>query len=84
MKGRRTGLVALAAAVCLLAAPPAFAATVMCTAKDSAGKRWSETQTSLLEWTAKTVAEALAKADCQDHSRHPATCVVVRCKTTQK
>jgi hypothetical protein len=78
----RIGLAALAAA-CLLASSPAFAATAVCTAKDSAGKRWSETQTGLLDFSVKAVASALAKADCQDKSKHPGTCVVVGCKVTK-
>ena len=78
----KSAVVALAAA-CLLAASPAFAATAVCTAKDSAGKRWSETQTGLLDFSVKAVASALAKADCQDKSKHPATCKVVGCKVTK-
>ena len=83
MRFHRSGLAALAAAACLLAASPAFAATAICTAKDSAGKRWSETQTGLLDFSVKAIAEALAKADCQDKSKHPATCKVVSCKVTK-
>ena len=56
MKSARSGLAALAAA-CLLAASPAFAATAVCTAKDSAGKRWSETQTGLFDFAVKAIAE---------------------------
>ena len=83
MEIRRSGLAALAAIALLLATSPAFAATAVCTAKDSAGKRWSETQTGLLDFSVKAVAEALAKADCQDKSKHPATCKVVGCKVTK-
>ncbi len=78
----RFGLMAFAAA-CLLAASPALAATAVCTAKDSAGKHWTETQTGLLDFSVKIIAEALAKADCQDKSKHPATCRVVNCKVTK-
>ncbi len=82
MRVRRSGLAALAAA-CLLASSPAFAATAVCTAKDSAGKHWSETKTALFDWEAKAIAGALAKGDCQDHSKHPGTCKVVSCKVTK-
>ena len=78
----KVGLAAFAVA-CLLASSPAFAATAVCTAKDSAGKRWSETQTGPLEFSVKAVASALAKADCQDKSKHPETCTVVGCKVTK-
>ncbi len=71
------------AAIVLMAASPAFAATAVCTAKDSAGKHWTETQTGLLDFSVKTIASALAKADCQDKSKHPATCQVVGCKMTK-
>ncbi len=67
----------------LLATSPAAAATVACTAKDSAGKHWTEKQTGLLEFSVKTIAGALAKADCQDKSKHPASCKVVACKVTK-
>jgi hypothetical protein len=83
MKNGRSGLAALAAVVLLLAASPAFAVTATCTAKDSVGKHWSETKTDLIDWSAKTYAGALAKADCQDKSRHPATCKLVSCKVTK-
>jgi hypothetical protein len=76
-------LAALAAVLCVLAASPAFAATAVCTAKDSAGKHYTEKQTGLLDFSVKTIAEALAKADCQDKSRHPETCVIVSCKVTK-
>ena len=33
-----------------------------------------------VRFSVKAVAEALAKADCQDKSKHPATCKVVGCK----
>ena len=78
----KVGLAALVVAS-MLASSPAWAATAVCTAKDSAGKRWSATQTGLLDWSTKAVAEALAKADCQDKSKHPATCKVVSCKVTK-
>ena len=83
MKNGRSGLAALAAVALLLAISPAVAATAVCTAKDSAGKRYTETQTGLLDFSVKAVAEALAKADCQDKSKHPATCKVVSCKVTK-
>ena len=67
----RSGLAALVAAAFLLAASPAFAATAVCTAKDSAGKRYTEKQTGMFDWQVKAIAEALAKADCQDKSKHP-------------
>ncbi len=82
MRVHRSGMAALAA-VCLLASSPAFAATAVCTAKDSAGKKWSETKTALFDWEAKTIAGAVAKGDCQDKSKHPATCKVVGCKVTK-
>ena len=85
MNNRCTGLAALVAAAFLLAASPAFAeATAVCTAKDSAGKRYSEKQTGLFDWQAKAIAQALAKADCQDRSKHPQTCAAVGCKVTSK
>lgn len=83
MKNGRSGLAGLAAAALLLVVSPAVAATAVCTAKDSAGKHWNATQTGLLDFSVKAVAEALAKADCQDKSRHPATCQVVACKVTK-
>ena len=83
MRFHRFGLAALAAIVSMLAASPAFAATAVCTAKDSAGKHWSSTQTALFDWEAKMSAEAYAKADCQDKSKHSATCKVVGCKVTK-
>lgn len=79
----RSGLVAIATAACLFAASPAFAVTAVCTAKDSSGKRWSEKQTGIFDWQVKTIAGALAKADCQGESRHPDTCKMVGCKVTQ-
>ena len=83
MKNGRSGLAALAAVALLLAISPAVAATAVCIAKDSAGKRYTETQTGLLDFSAKAIAEALAKADCQDKSKHPETCKVVSCKVTK-
>jgi len=82
MRSGRFIVPALAAAL-LLAASPAFAVTATCTAKDSAGKKWSESRTDFLEWSAKTYAGAVAKGDCQDHSKHPATCKVTDCKVTK-
>lgn len=84
MKFTRSGLAALVAACCLLAVSPALAdATAVCTAKDSAGRRYTDKQTGLFDFQAKAIAEALAKADCQDKSKHPATCKVVSCKVTK-
>ncbi len=83
MKLARSGLAALAAAAFLVVASPALAATAVCTAKDSAGRRYTEKQTGLLGFTVKAVAEALAKADCQDKSRHPQSCKVIFCKVTK-
>ena len=36
-----------------------------------------------MDFAAKAVASELAKALCQDHSKHPATCQVVGCKVTK-
>jgi hypothetical protein len=82
MKNSRSGLAAFAV-IFVMAVSPAFAATAVCTAKDSAGRRYTETQTGLLDFSVKAIAEALAKADCQDKSRHPATCKPVSCKVTK-
>ncbi len=79
----RSGLAAFSAAAVLLVVSPVLAATAVCTAKDSAGKRYTEKQTGLLDFSVKTIAEALAKADCQDKSKHPDTCKVVSCKVTK-
>ena len=82
MKFQHSALAVLAAAF-LMAAAPALAATAVCTAKDSTGKRWTDSSTNILDFAAKVVAGELAKSLCQDHSKHPDTCKVVSCKVAK-
>jgi anaerobic glycerol-3-phosphate dehydrogenase len=83
MKSGRSSLAVLAAAACLLTVSPAFAARAVCTAKDSAARRYVQQTDGLFDFQAKIIASALAKADCQDKSRHPRSCKVIFCKVTK-
>ena len=82
MSHRRSGAAALAAAVLLLAASPAFATIAVCVAKDSDGRWYTSKQTGVFEGQTKALAERLARYDCQSRSKHPESCKIVSCTVT--
>ena len=85
MKFAHVRLAVLAAAAILLAGSPAFAEVVaVCTAKDSAGRSYTDSQTGIMDFSVRTVAEALALARCRDGSKKPRTCQVASCQVTKK
>lgn len=73
----------LALAAVILAAPPAFAAKAVCTAKDSTGRRYVQQTSGLFDLRAEAIAKGLVRADCRDRSTHPASCKIIFCKVTR-
>lgn len=83
MKGGRFRAAMLAVAAVILAAPPAFAAKAVCTAKDSTGRRYVQQTSGLFDLRAEAIAKGLVKADCRDRSKHPASCRIIFCRVTR-
>ena len=79
----QSGVVALVAAACLLAASPASAAIAVCTATDSDGKWYTEKQTGVFGWQAMAIAERLVRYSCRGSSKHPDSCRI-SCKVTMQ
>ena len=75
-----SGLAVLAAAAFMSAVSPALAARATCIARDSAGRRYVQRTSGLVQ--AREIARGLVRADCRDHSKHPHSCRIIFCRVT--
>ena len=82
MKYGRTGLAALASAMVLLAASPAFALFGVCVAQDSDSRTYVSRQPGVFEGQVRSLAETVAMTDCHARSQHPGSCKIVSCTVT--
>jgi hypothetical protein len=78
----RLVMAALAAGT-LLATSPAFAfVAVECTAKNSAGKKYTSEIFGWFEWDSRVSATSYAMAACKAGSKNPASCTISVCTKT--